>query len=597
MSDAARIAKAVGGKPNGDGYMVRCPAHDDKQASLSIKDGDDGLLVNCFAGCGWKEIKDAFKRDGLLGDAVKKEETTAFKPVRLIVEKYDYKDDAGQLIHQTVRYMPKDFRQRRPDPNDPNNPDKWIWSIKGITEMPYRLADIRDADDVVICEGEKDADAVAAAGFAATTNAGGAKNWPEYFADFFTGKNVYIIPHNDAAGHDRNKIVADNILNGAKSVRVCPVAKDLGPKADAYDYLQDNELTLDQLRAFPTITDPVKDIVDTTDVFDVQAADDIRGVDTVDDFVESLLVCEAMSVVYGPSNCGKTFFASDIAMHVATARRWRDREVEQGGVLYVAAEGARGIRNRVLAYKQHNNVDHIPMGIIGNSINLLDPEGDVDTLINTIKMQAQKYRSIDLVVIDTLARVMAGGNENTAEDMGKLVVNCDRIRHATGAHVMVIHHSGKNAAAGARGSSALRAATDTEIEIEKNGSISCATVTKQRELEVEGTFAFELQVIELGTNHRGKSITSCVVEPCSADAAKRNVQLNDNQRDALTAVTNTIIESDADLVTTESCRVVHNEMRGSNVSQNAWSNIISRLVDREVLYRKRIGNKWLVGLR
>lgn len=574
--------------------MVRCPAHDDKQASLSIKDGDDGLLVNCFAGCGWKEIKDAFKRDGLLGDAVKKEETTAFKPVRLIVEKYDYKDAAGQLIHQTVRYMPKDFRQRRPDPN---NPDKWIWSIKGISEVPYRLADIRDAEDVVICEGEKDADAVAAAGFAATTNAGGAKNWPEYFADFFTGKNVYIIPHNDAAGHDRNKIVADNILNGAKSVRVCPVAKDLGPKADAYDYLQDNELTLDQLRAFPTITDPVKDIVDTTDVFDVQAADDIRGVDTVDDFVESLLVCEAMSVVYGPSNCGKTFFASDIAMHVATARRWRDREVEQGGVLYVAAEGARGIRNRVLAYKQHNNVDHIPMGIIGNSINLLDPEGDVDTLINTIKVQAQKYRSIDLIVIDTLARVMAGGNENTAEDMGKLVVNCDRIRHATGAHVMVIHHSGKNAAAGARGSSALRAATDTEIEIEKNGAVSCATVTKQRELEVEGTFAFQLQVIELGTNHRGKPITSCVVEPCEPDAIKAETKLTDIQKDAMVAIRNTIIERDEPFITTHSARELLNEMRGSNMSKNAWSNVCSRLLERELIVRKHIGNKWLIGLK
>ena len=576
--------------------MVRCPAHDDKQASLSIKDGDDGLLVNCFAGCGWKEIKDAFKRDGLLGDAVKKEEI-AFKPVRLIVKKYDYKDDAGQLIHQTLRYMPKDFRQRRPDPNDPNNPDKWIWSIKGIVEMPYRLADIRDAEDVVICEGEKDADAVAAAGFAATTNAGGAKHWPEYFADFFTGKNVYIIPHNDAAGHDRNKIVADNVLVSAKSVRVCPVAKDLGPKADAYDYLQDNELTLDQLRAFPTITDPVKDIVDTTNVFDVQAADDIRGVDTVDDFVESLLVCEAMSVVYGPSNCGKTFFASDLAMHIATARRWRDREVEQGGVLYVAAEGARGIRNRVLAYKQHNNVDHIPMGIIGNSINLLDPEGDVDTLINTIKMQAQKYRSIDLVVIDTLARVMAGGNENTAEDMGKLVINCDRVRHATGAHVMVIHHSGKNAAAGARGSSALRAATDTEIEIEKNGAVSCATVTKQRELEVEGTFAFQLQVIELGTNHRGKPITSCVVEPCEPDAIKAETQLTDIQKDAMVAIRNTIIDREEPFITTHSARELLNEMRGSNMSKNAWSNVCSRLLERELIVRKHIGNKWLIGLR
>ena len=237
------------------------------------------------------------------------------------------------------------------------------------------------------------------------------------------------------------------------------------------------------------------------------------------------------------------------------------------------------------------------MGFIGNSINLLDPEGDVDTLINTIKMQAQKYRSIDLVVSDTLARVMAGGNENTAEDMGKLVINCDRVRHATGAHVMVIHHSGKNAAAGARGSSALRAATDTEIEIEKNGAVSCATVTKQRELEVEGTFAFQLQVIELGTNHRGKPITSCVVEPCEPDAIKAETQLTDIQKDAMVAIRNTIIDREEPFITTHSARELLNEMRGSNMSKNAWSNVCSRLLERELIVRKHIGNKWLIGLR
>ena len=109
---------------------------------------------------------------------------------------------------------------------------------------------------------------------------------------------------------------------------------------------------------------------------------------------------------------------------------------------------------------------------------------------------------------------MAGGNENASEDMGALVINGDRIRQATKAHVSWIHHSGKDTARGARGHSLLRAATDTEIEITKaeDGS-RLARVTKQREMEIDPDgMAYTLHVVELGTNRRGKSVTSCVVQ-------------------------------------------------------------------------------------
>jgi RecA-family ATPase len=89
----------------------------------------------------------------------------------------------------------------------------------------------------------------------------------------------------------------------------------------------------------------------------------------------------------------------------------------------------------------------------------------------------QTDKRVVLVVIDTLARAMAGGNENASEDMGAFVRNVDRVRSATSAHTMIVHHSGKNKAAGARGHSSLRAATDTEIEIDQrivtNSVIEC----------------------------------------------------------------------------------------------------------------------------
>jgi hypothetical protein len=172
---------------------------------------------------------------------------------------------------------------------------------------------------------------------------------------------------------------------------------------------------------------------------------------------------------------------------------------------------------------------------------MLDSEADLAKLINTIRVKAQDMGHVAIVVLDTLARVMAGGNENAAEDMGLLVINADKIRHATDAHVCFIHHSGKDESKGARGSSALRAATDTEIEIKKSGDVSCATVTKQREMEIDGVFPFGLTVIDIGVNERGKKVTSCIVadiDPSLMAASKRRQPRGSNQKILLKAMKN-----------------------------------------------------------
>ena len=238
------------------------------------------------------------------------------------------------------------------------------------------------------------------------------------------------------------------------------------------------------------------------------------------DFVEGVLSRQAMSVIYGESNSGKTFFALDLGLHVASGRRWRDREVEQGLVLYLALEGSAAIMNRVAAFKAEHEMGehHIPFAIAPVAVNLLDPDADAAAVIDTVKavaatMEAQPM----LVIVDTLARAIAGGNENASEDMGALVRNGDLIREATGAHLMWIHHSGKDQAKGARGHSSLRAATDTEIEVVAVSSSRTATVTKQRDMECSGVFAFTLKVVDLGRNTRGKAVTSCVVEVDGVD--------------------------------------------------------------------------------
>jgi hypothetical protein len=266
------------------------------------------------------------------------------------------------------------------------------------------------------------------------------------------------------------------------------------------------------------------------------------------DFIEGLLIDEAMSVIYGPSNCGKTFFATDLALHVATGRPWRGKEIEPGGVIYCALEGSHGISNRVAAFKQANGLEgcEVPFAIIPVALNLLDPDADASRVIETVRIAGEAMGiPVKWIIMDTLSRALAGGNENSPEDMGALVANGDRIRQACKAHLSWIHHSGKDQAAGARGHSLLRAATDTEIELSRADSSapSVATVTKQRELSIEGRFVFKLATVELGTNRRGKPVTSCVVEAMDeSEAPTAAKRLGKGMQAALTALYEAITE-------------------------------------------------------
>ena len=124
---------------------------------------------------------------------------------------------------------------------------------------------------------------------------------------------------------------------------------------------------------------------------------------------------------------------------------------------------------------------------------------------------------MNLVIIDTLARVMAGGDENSGQDMGRIIAHCGQIQKQTGAAVMLIHHVGKDEGKGSRGHSSLSGAVDTELHI-KDGVI---TVVKQRDGERGAKYKFELKVVELGKDAHGKIVTSCVVEQLGRVAGPR----------------------------------------------------------------------------
>lgn len=250
--------------------------------------------------------------------------------------------------------------------------------------------------------------------------------------------------------------------------------------------------------------------------FPIVRADSLGGHHEAADFVEDLLTEGGASVVYGASNVGKSFWILDLAAHVATGNMWRDDvEVDQGAVVYVALEGAKGVQNRMEALKREGRLpEGAPLFLCFSPVSLLE-RGHAEMLAQSVK-EAASLSSLPckLVVIDTMARAMAGGNENAGEDMTAAVASIDAVRAATGAHVTMIHHCGKDDTKGARGHSSLRAAVDTEIEIfrPEGERVSTVRVTKQRDLECREPMPFSLWVVELGTNRRGKAITSCVVK-------------------------------------------------------------------------------------
>jgi hypothetical protein len=238
--------------------------------------------------------------------------------------------------------------------------------------------------------------------------------------------------------------------------------------------------------------------------------------------VKDMLDQAAMAVVYGASNSGKTFFVADLAFHIAIGAPWRGRRVTQAAVLYLAAEGGRGIVNRIAAMRLEHGVADVPFALRRAGLDLLKSQADLQHVADLMGEVAGRYPDLPrLIVIDTLSRIMAGGDENSAQDMTALIRNIDAIREVTGAHIILVHHTGKDSARGARGHSSLRAATDTEIEIStgEDGGPRMAMVTKQREYQGGEVFPFTLKPVPLGTDPDGDDVSSCVVEHADADGA------------------------------------------------------------------------------
>ncbi len=222
--------------------------------------------------------------------------------------------------------------------------------------------------------------------------------------------------------------------------------------------------------------------------------------------IDAVIPEAPITMIYGASGSGKTFVALDMAAAIATGTVWRGRAVKQTPVLYVCAEGATGFKMRLRAYQAAKGTSLTHMSVLAGVTPDLRSAAEMQELINAVEGQ-----EFGVMVIDTLAASAPGANENSSEDMGRVLHHCKHLHIATGASIILVHHSGKDDSKGSRGWSGLKGNVDAEIEVARDGEKRRMTVTKMKDGVDGEVLPFTLKPIDVETPS-GREVTSCIVD-------------------------------------------------------------------------------------
>lgn len=239
--------------------------------------------------------------------------------------------------------------------------------------------------------------------------------------------------------------------------------------------------------------------------------------------VQDVLPASSFAAIYGRPGSYKSFVALSLAACIASGRDAFGKSVERGPVVYVAGEGAAGLKRRRDAILRHMELDDdLPIYFVKSQLNLRSNLEDFDALCGAIDNLG--VRPV-LIIFDTFARIFAGGEENSAKDVGETIVILGAIQERYQAAVAIIHHAGKDETKGMRGSSALLGAVDTELECVKvspedsEERVGKLTVTKQKDGEDGLIFGYRMEVVALSDIDPAAS--SLAVEPMDeADMAR-----------------------------------------------------------------------------
>lgn len=257
--------------------------------------------------------------------------------------------------------------------------------------------------------------------------------------------------------------------------------------------------------------------------------------------VEGVVPAQGVFACYGGPGTGKSVLMADMVRCIGAGLPWFGREVSQQPVWYLALEGGAGLRMRVLAAEAHYGAP-FKAKFIFDDFSFLK-EDDLKELLALI----DAYDGVGLMVIDTLACAMPGGDENGSRDLGTVVAGAKALQQKTGGAVILIHHTGKDPKRGMRGHSILPGAIDTAIEVTRHDDDHREwCVKKQRDGEDGIRGGFRLLRVELPDDERGRPVHSVVIEevelPERDDDGPARAPMGKNQRLALDLLTDHLAE-------------------------------------------------------
>jgi hypothetical protein len=600
---AEQIAKSLGNAKRANGqWVASCPVpshgkgNGDKNPSLSVHIDDEGKpLFHCHGGCTQESVFQTIRDMQLLPELEERPDPLAnIKPLPKVEfqQEWQYQDEDRVTVFVKHRLRVGDtgktYRLYKVDTDGKRYP-----TLGDARIVPYKLPELLDAKTagriIYLAEGEKAVDALMSLGVVATTAHSGAGHWPEAITEYFAGANVVILPDNDLSGWSYARKAAEAILPIAKALKVV----DLGLQEqgdDAYEFIEAGggraELAA-LVKAAPKITsvddvtiperlqaitasstktdeiyisdhdhvqkqadiahefapDPPKEAPKPTKTIKIEHWDSIED-EPVEWLIDKVLVAGSFSALYGPPGSFKSFMALDMAEAIATGRSWMGREVSKpGAVLYLAGEGFGGVGARIKAIKIHHQTENgAPIYVVRHQLNLRSSAEDFNALMMAVVTLVEETGvEFRLAIVDTLARAFGGGNENDSGEMMGFVVSMGKIQEFLNCALMVLHHSGKNAALGMRGSSSLLGAVDSELELLRfdEQMKGILTITKQKDGEQGTRFGFEMVEVEIRPAGLGLSepVVSLAVQASDSavndipkKAGKSNAGSGKNQR-------------------------------------------------------------------
>jgi len=426
--------------PDKDGRIWSfCPCHADGskhgRRSLSLH---PVYGLDCFAGCEFSAILAALgaRRDGQRPSDV---EAT-----------YTYRAEDGVPLFEVCRLPGKRFAQRRPGAD--------TWGIQGVRRVLYRLPEVLAADPearVFICEGEKDADNLAALDLAATTNPGGASKWRREYSEALRDRRVCVLPDADPPGHAHALKVAESLRGVAAEVRILALP-GLGDKQDASDWVAGGGTAEELLRlaASAPVWQPSKPLLpkglSLTPLSDLLA----EPAESIPWLVDKMLPAGGLSLLGGKPKVGKSTLARNLALAVARGEPFLGRDTAAGPVVYLGLEEKRG---EVQAhFARMGASDEVIFVHVGGA-----PEEALLALRTAIEEHGAK-----LAIVDPLLRFIRLRDGNDYAEVTAALEPLLLLARETGCHILVCHHLGKMERDGGDailGSTALFGSVDTAL--------------------------------------------------------------------------------------------------------------------------------------